>query len=70
MLDCWLMTVCGDIAGTCAMRPSALYNWAIRHSVWWSDLVRADTADLLIAVLNDVTINTAQHMLIKAMNRK
>ncbi len=66
MLDTYLMTICGDRAATMAMRMSALYNWAKEHSVQWTDIVRADNDDLLIAVLNGVSLKEARDMLLDA----
>jgi len=63
MLDCYLMTICGDKAASMAMRASAIYNWARKHSVLWNQVVCADENTLLIAVLNDVTMEKADLML-------
>ncbi len=66
MIDCFLMTVCGGKAANQALRPSAIYNWAVRHSVWWNVIVVADDDDILIAVLNDVSLEEAHNMLANA----
>jgi len=63
MLDVYLMTICGDKAATMGMRCSAIYNWARHHSVAWNVIVTAQQDVLLIAVLNDITLDAAKTLL-------